>query len=300
MPGSPPSSFHIVVNGRTLTVDSLPTHTTLLQWLRATGRTGTKEGCAEGDCGACTVALVDTDARGERTYRAINSCIMLLPMVAGREIVTVEGVAAADGLHPVQKAMVDRYGSQCGYCTPGFIVSMFEAYYRNDLAGPNGDARAGIGDQLNGNLCRCTGYRPIRDAMLDALQEKKRSRDDPFQQRLSKSTPLPTAPGLAYEGVNHTTFLRPTSLDELLAIKAEHGANAELVAGATEIGVYINKLHRRYPLLVSTESVRELAVIEKDDAVWRVGGGATLTALEEALGGEYPMIDKMLRVFASR
>jgi xanthine dehydrogenase small subunit len=283
-----------------VTVDGISTNMTLLQWLRATGRTGTKEGCAEGDCGACTVALVDVDANGEMTYRAINSCIMLLPMVAGREIVTVEGIATHDGLHPVQQAMVDRYGSQCGYCTPGFVVSMFEAYYRTGLADPSGDTRARIGDQLNGNLCRCTGYRPIRDAMLDALQEKQRSGDDAFQRRLQKFTRIPIAPALGYEGSNKTIFLRPASLEDLLSIKAEHGAKAELVAGATEIGVYVNKHHRRYSLLVSTEGVQELSVIEKHDAVWRVGGGATLTALEEALAGEYPMIDKMLRVFASR
>jgi xanthine dehydrogenase molybdopterin binding subunit/xanthine dehydrogenase small subunit len=294
------SSFRFVLNGETVTVQDVSTNMTLLQWLRSTGRTGTKEGCAEGDCGACTVAIVDLDASGERTYRAINSCIMLLPMVAGREIVTVEGVATSGGLHPVQKAIISRYGSQCGYCTPGFIVSMFEAYYRNDLADPSGDCRAKIGDQLNGNLCRCTGYRPIREAMLDALKHKQQSADDPFQQRLLRSTPVPVVPGCEYEASNRTSFLRPESLEELLTIKAEHGANAELVAGATEVGVYINKQHRRYPLLVSTEGVRQLSIIEKDDTQWRVGGGATLTALEEALAGEYPMIDKMLRVFASR
>jgi xanthine dehydrogenase molybdopterin binding subunit/xanthine dehydrogenase small subunit len=299
------SSFELAVNGRTAIVENVPSNTTLLQWLRATGQTGTKEGCAEGDCGACTVALVDVDARGERTYRAVNACITLLPMVAGREIVTVEGVAMPDGLHPVQKAMVERYGSQCGYCTAGFVVSMFEAYYRTDLADASGDTRARIGDQLSGNLCRCTGYRPIRDAMLDALEEKKLQaaaatpREDLFQLRLSKSAPMPSAPSLDYEAAGQT-FLRPTSLEELYAIKAQHGAKAELVAGATEIGVYINKHYRRYPLLVSTDGVRDLAKIEKDDAVWRIGGNATLTSLEEALAGEFPMIDKMLWAFASR
>jgi len=297
-------SFEVVVNGRKEIVRDVPSNTSLLQWLRATGKTGTKEGCAEGDCGACTVAIVDVDARGERTYRAVNACITLLPMVAGREIVTVEGVAMPDGLHPVQKAMVERYGSQCGFCTPGFVVSMFEAYYRKDLSDAGGDARAKIGDQLNGNLCRCTGYRPIRDAMLDALEEKKKraaaSRsDDLFQLRLSKDAPMPSAPAVDYEAGGQA-FLRPTTLEALLQIKAQHGQDAELVAGATEIGVYINKQHRRYPLLVSTDGVRELAAIEKTDATWRIGGNATLTALEEALAGEYPMIDKMLWAFASR
>ncbi len=293
-------SFEITVNGRATAVASdVPSHTTLLQWLRATGKTGTKEGCAEGDCGACTVALVDTNGHGDRTFRAVNACITLLPMVAGREIVTVEGVALPDGLHPVQQAMVERYGSQCGFCTPGFVVSMFEAYYRTDLADAGGDTRAKVGDQLNGNLCRCTGYRPIRDAMLDALAAKanKPKEEDLFQLRLAKA---PTAiPGLEYRA-DEQTFLRPTTLDALLAIKAEHGAKAELVAGATEIGVYVNKAHKRYALLVSTEGVAELAAIEKDEEVWRIGGNAPLTSIEEALAGEYPMIDKMLWAFASR
>src|SRR5476649_1842637 len=152
-------SFEFSLNGEPVLVDGLPATTTLLDWLRATGRTGSKCGCAEGDCGACSVALVDRDAAGRPTYRAINSCIALLPMFAGREVVTVEGLAGGNKLHPVQAAMVEHYGSQCGYCTPGFVVSMFEAYYRKDCQKP-----WQVSDQLCGNLCRCTGYRPIRDA----------------------------------------------------------------------------------------------------------------------------------------
>ncbi len=296
------SGFEFVLNGRAVRVTGTSANTSLLAWLRSTGRTGSKEGCAEGDCGACTVALVDTDARGARTYRAINSCITLLPMVAGREVVTVEGLAPADAaalesLHPVQQAMVESYGSQCGYCTPGFVVSMFEAYYRPDMATVGRRQKEQLGDQLNGNLCRCTGYRPIREAMQDALA-KRSAPDDLFQLRLKKNDGA--IPALAYEGDEQQTFLRPTTLIELLALKAEHRERAELVGGATEIGVYINKQHRRYPLLVSTEGVRELAQITKSDTSFTVGGAATLTALEEALAGEYPLVDKMLWAFASR
>ena len=288
------SAFEFVLNGRRVQVERTAANSSLLSWLRNAGHTGSKEGCAEGDCGACTVAFVDTNAHGERTYRAVNSCITLLPMVAGREIVTVEGVAPEPGtLHPVQEAMVAAYGSQCGFCTPGFVVSMFEGYYRSDLT-----TREQIGDQLNGNLCRCTGYRPIREAMEDAIAKRSPQKDDLFQLRLKKNTGA--IPALTYESDEGQTFLRPTSLAELLALKAEHREKAELVAGATEIGVYINKAHRRYALLVSTEGVRELSTVEKTDVAYVIGGGATLTAIEEALGGEYPMIDKMLWVFAAR
>ena len=153
---APATQFTFTLNGRPVNVAGVAPTTTLLDYLRTHGLTGSKQGCAEGDCGACSVALVDRDAAGKTTYRTINSCIALVPMFAGREIVTVEGLAAGDKLHPVQSCMVDHYGSQCGYCTPGFVVSLFEAYYRDGCREP-----WQISDQLCGNLCRCTGYQNI-------------------------------------------------------------------------------------------------------------------------------------------
>jgi xanthine dehydrogenase molybdopterin binding subunit/xanthine dehydrogenase small subunit len=278
-------AFEFVLNGQAVRVEGVSSNTSLLAWLRSTGRTGSKEGCAEGDCGACTVAMVDTNGRGERTYRAVNACITLLPMVAGREVVTVEGVAFDERtLHPVQQAMVEGYGSQCGYCTPGVVLSMFEAYYRDDLGRERRQKES-------------IGYRPIREALAAALG-KRPAAPDLFQLRLK--TRDADAAALAYEGAPGERFLCPTTLEALLALKAEHREAAELVGGATELGVYINKAHRRYPLLVSTSGVRELAQIEVTEAAFRVGGAVTLTALEEALAGEYPMLDKMLWAFASR
>ncbi|MEO8877556.1 MAG: xanthine dehydrogenase molybdopterin binding subunit, partial [Polyangiaceae bacterium] len=283
--------FDFLLNGVAVHVDGESPTTTLLQYLRAQGMTGSKEGCAEGDCGACTALFVEKDAAGRPTYRAINSCIALLPMVAGREVVTVEGVGA-HGEHPVQAAMVKHYGSQCGYCTPGFICSMFEGYYRGDLDPCH------VNDQLSGNLCRCTGYRPIREAMLEALQVRKTASadDDLFQLRLGRE--VPAAPSLAYRAKGKT-FLRPTTIAELLALRGQH-PEAALIAGATEIGVEINKKQSPYPFLISTEGVAELAEIEEQDGVWRIGGAVTLTAIEERIGREFPMLQKMLSVFASR
>ncbi|HWA10577.1 MAG TPA: xanthine dehydrogenase molybdopterin binding subunit [Opitutaceae bacterium] len=299
--------FDFTLNGRPVKVESVPATTTLLDWLRSRGHTGSKCGCAEGDCGACTVALVDRDAAGQPTYRAINSCIALLPMFAGREVVTVEGLAspsagsgAADpaGLHPVQAAMVEKYGSQCGYCTPGFVVSMFEAYYRKDCLEP-----WQISDQLCGNLCRCTGYRPIRDAAMEALKARPAGDDsapDLFQRRLQSPV---SAPGpldyCAGEGNQTERFFRPTSLPEMFALLQTH-PEARLVAGATEIGVELNKKFKPFPRLISTEGVPELTRVSATAEAWRIGAGATLTVVEEALAGEYPSLAKMLRVFASR
>ncbi len=285
-------TFELTLNGERIVIDGESPTTTLLQYLRARGATGSKEGCAEGDCGACTVAVVDRDAAGKATYRAVNSCIALLPMFAGREVVTVEGVGR-HGEHPVQTAMVEGYGSQCGYCTPGFVCSMFEGYYREGGLDPSH-----INDQLSGNLCRCTGYRPIRDAMVAALALKKQTsdEDDLFQLRLHKDAP-PLGP-LAYEAKGKK-FLRPTTLADLLALRAKH-PEAALIAGATEIGVEINKKGSPYPFLISTEGVAELLGVERAPDAWRIGGAATLTTIEDTMGAELPALQKMLSVFAAR
>jgi xanthine dehydrogenase molybdopterin binding subunit/xanthine dehydrogenase small subunit len=292
------SSFEFLLNGQRVHVENIAPTTTLLEWLRAAGRTGSKRGCDEGDCGACTVAIVDRDSMGRSTYRSIDSCIALLPMFAGREIVTVEGLATGDELHPVQEAMVSHYGSQCGYCTPGFTVSMFEAYYRDGVK-----EHCQISDQLCGNLCRCTGYRPIRDAMVAALARRdegakkaEKGTDDGFRARL-RAPVLPLA-GLQYT-LGSERFFRPTSLTELFELKAAH-PKARLVAGATEIGVELNKKFTSFPVLISTEAVPELVAILRSDTAWRIGGAATLTAIEETMAAEFPSLAKMLRVFASR
>ena len=278
------ASFEFTLNGERVRVAGASPNTTLADHLRSIGFTGTKQGCAEGDCGACTVALVERDVRGNACLRAVNSCIALLPMVAGREVVTVEGVEP----HPVQDAMVESYGSQCGYCTPGFVMSMLEGFYR-DIEKPEA-----IADQLCGNLCRCTGYRPIREAMLDACA--KREPQDRFIAQLGNARFL--ASPLDYEASGQR-FLRPTSIAELLELRAIH-PGAVLVAGATEVGVEVTKKAKRFTLLVSTEGVDELRQVKRVGKEWHVGGAATLTALEEALGGAFPAIQKMLLVFASR
>src|SRR5471030_1515250 len=175
--------FDFTLNGATVRVEDAAPTTTLLDYLRSTGLTGSKEGCAEGDCGACSVAIIERDADGKAAYRAINSCLMPVCLLAGREVVSVEGVGCSANMHPVQRTMAEGYGAQCGYCTPGFICSMFEGFYRDDLK--TGDD---LDEQLAGNLCRCTGYRPIRDAAIEAFAERAAKNDsDTFAKRLKKT-----------------------------------------------------------------------------------------------------------------
>jgi xanthine dehydrogenase molybdopterin binding subunit/xanthine dehydrogenase small subunit len=303
-------AIEFTLNGRLRQVEDESLNTPLLDYLRNQGLTGSKEGCAEGDCGACSVAIVDRDSRGKTSYRAINSCLVPICLMAGREIITVEGLklqnsksrdkarsgnAEAHGserLHPVQQKMVECHGSQCGYCTPGFILSMFEGYYRDDLR-----TNDQLDDQLCGNLCRCTGYRPIRDAAIEAFQERHtRNGEDAFAQRLKQTAPKLEQVKCAFAG---ETFLRPTSLIELLETVAEH-PEGRLIAGATELGLEISKRFKKFSTLISVEAVPELKEIKSTASEWHIGAAVTLTHIEEKMAAEFPALGGMLRVFGSR
>ena len=276
------AELRLIVNGVAETVSDAPPTRTLLEHLRLSGRVGTKEGCAEGDCGTCTVALVAEGADGSPGYQAINSCLAPLAAVADRQLVTVEGVAAGDALHPVQEALVRTGGSQCGYCTPGFVMSLFTAYYDRDLS-----ERA-----VEGNLCRCTGYLPIRKA-LAGLGEP--GDDDPHLEALASYTP-PT--GLRYErGVD--LFYQPTSLDEALELLQQR-PDAIPIAGATDLGVEINKFGRKLPVLISLEALPELRVLRVSDDEAVVGAGLPLSHLEFRMAGVFPALDEMLYWFAAQ
>ena len=282
------SALEFRLNGNPVRVDSVSPNVTLLEWLRSSGLTGSKEGCAEGDCGACSVAIVDRDARGKRCFRAINSCLVPLPLMAGRDIITVEGVGCPK-MHPVQQAMVENFGSQCGYCTPGFIMSMFEGYYRKDLK-----TLAQLDEQLCGNLCRCTGYRPIRDAAADAFAARNGA--DEFDMLLKGAQAKLKAARYTAAG---EVFLRPNSLERLFRAMSDH-PHARLIAGATELGLDITKKFHRFPVLISVEAVPELTAITSTETEWHVGAATTLTRLDETLGDEYPELRAMLLVFGSR
>ena len=285
------AEFSFELNGTKEVVRNCSTNVTLLQYLRKRGLVGSKEGCAEGDCGACTVALVDSDEKGQNCFRAINSCLVPLPLIANRKIVTVEGLELGSGqLHPVQQAMVDRHGSQCGYCTPGFVMSLFEAYHRTDLT-----TAWQVDDQLCGNLCRCTGYRPIREAALDCLAQGKQEHPDRDHLYLTGYAGLDRC---GYR-TSAEVFLRPATLDELVDLLSLH-PDAELVAGATELGLRITKRFESFPTLIALDGIAELTVLEASDSEWRVGAAVSLTKLWDALGDEFPSLSSMLRWFGSR
>jgi len=293
--------LEFILNGRPVRVEGVSPNTTLLEFLRGSGLTGAKEGCAEGDCGACSVAIVERNSDGKPVYRAVNSCLMPVCLLAGREVVSVEGIAKSkienrksdiSNLHPVQRTMVECHGSQCGYCTPGFICSMFEGFYRDNLR-----THDDLDDQLSGNLCRCTGYRPIRDAAIEAFAERHaKNGEDIFAERLKKSDAEPGAAEYEFAGEK---FFRPTSLTELLRLKKEN-PDARLIAGATELGLDITKRYKRFPALISVEAVPELKEIKSTETEWRIGAAVTLTQIEEKMAEEFPALGDMLRVFGSR
>jgi xanthine dehydrogenase molybdopterin binding subunit/xanthine dehydrogenase small subunit len=284
--------FEFVLNGRQVRTEKCPTNKTLLEFLRDEGLTGSKEGCAEGDCGACSVILVERDGEGKTVYRAVNSCLMPVCLVAGREVISVEGICGGHAQHPVQTEMARRHGSQCGYCTPGFICSLLEGHYRDDIQ--TGDD---LDDQLSGNLCRCTGYRAIREAATAAFAQRHAANgDDKFAARLRE-------PCLALAPVEYHCdggrFFRPDSMAALFELMRRL-PDARLIAGATELGLDITKRYKNFPILISLEAIAELRAITADQSEWRIGGAATLTAIEKAMAAEFPALGDMLRVFGSR
>ncbi len=321
----------LVVNGRPRPLGEVGGHVTLLEWLRADGLTGTKEGCAEGECGACAVLIARPDSADRTRWTAINACLVPAAGFVGQEVLTSEGFGTVDALHPVQREMADRGGSQCGYCTPGFICSMVGEYYRPDRVptgttvraaeaepgtagaaaerphsngqrdldqpgsapdhehGPNGfDLHA-----LSGNLCRCTGYRPIRDAAY-ALDTP--AADDPLWTRLARPAPADVATEIDSD---QGRYVRPATLDDALGLLADH-PDARVVAGSTDWGVELNIRHARAALSIAVDRLPELRVLDIAADHLDIGAALTLTEIERGLAGRVPLLAEFFPQFASR
>ena len=270
--------------------DADPTMT-VLEWLRHDARRcGTKEGCAEGDCGACTVVLVEADG----TCRSVNSCIQFLPTLDGKQLLTVEDLKTADGaLHPVQKAMVETHGAQCGFCTPGFVMSLYHLH--RTYAGPLPPSRETLDRALGGNLCRCTGYRPILEAgakMFDTpATPDARDADLP-----AKFARLGRDKGLAYRAAGKA-FYAPRSLDELAQVLADR-PSARILSGGTDLGLEVTKAHRDIPALIHLGEVAELKRIVRTATHLEIGGAVTWTRAFGPLVEIWPALDELLARFA--
>jgi xanthine dehydrogenase small subunit len=271
--------IRLLVNGREHRIAGATAFTTLANYLRYdAGATGTKIVCEEGDCGACSVLV----RRGDGDFVAINSCIIALCQLDAASIVTVEGLKRGGELHPVQQAMVECHGAQCGYCTPGFVVTMSGLFERCDRVG-----EAQVRDGLTGNLCRCTGYEPIVKAALSVDGASMPKLRDLYPQAIDDG-----------EAVRVGDFFAPTTLADAITFKREH-PGCVIVQGSTDVGVWINKRNFAAPAMLFLGKVRELDELRGDDGAVVAGANVTLTAFERFLEGRIPELEAILHVFGS-
>ena len=281
-----------VHRGQLVTLSHVPPDRTLLELLREDlGLTGTKEGCGEGDCGACTVVLGDA-VHGRVRYQAVNACIRLAHSLNGMALWTVQDLAQADGtLHPAQQALLQCHGSQCGFCTPGFAMSMF-ALYQNNVCQGRPVSRALAQEALSGNLCRCTGYRPILDAaqQMGSLPPVQVDEAE-LLQKLELAALASVSPEADW------IYIAPTTQAELLAARAAY-PQAQVVAGSTDVGLWITKQHRQFAQVLDVTRAAELRRIEEDGAGLRIGAAVTLTDAFAALQRQWPQLQRFAARFA--
>ncbi len=275
-------------------LDDVGPNETLLDYLRLRERAcGTKEGCNEGDCGACTIAL-GMVRDGRLVYEPVNACIRLLGTVDGCDVIAVDDLAEGGELHPVQQAMVEHHGSQCGFCTPGFVMGLFTLYHSG--IAPD---RQGVNDWLAGNLCRCTGYRPIADAALSVIDGKAK---DALSSRRAR-----TVTALAelqdgedlFIGTQKSFFAAPASIGALAELCAKH-PDATIVSGATDVGLWITKQMRELPKMIFTGRAVGFDDIGEDANRVRIGAGATYAQAFSALAGIDPDVGEVVRRIGSR
>ena len=299
------NTLSFMLDGQRIDLRSISPTTTVLNFLREQlNRNGTKEGCAEGDCGACTVVIADLQ-QGELRYRAVNACIQFVPVLDGKCLYTVESLKAQQGLHPVQQAMVDCHASQCGFCTPGFVMSLF-AVYKTEAQ----PSRERLCTALSGNLCRCTGYRPILEAgrrMYDYAAQT------PSEQQTVVSAPFGNQSGQAeliaqleshqstqslYLTDQAASFFAPQTIDELTAYLMAQ-PDARILAGGTDVGLWVTKQHRDLNKLVYLGAIDELAAVSQIADYLEIGAAVSLEQAYQTLVAEYPELQDLYERFAS-
>ena len=289
-----PPTLRFVLGHRPHALPDVAPDRTLLDVLREDLRcTAVKEGCASGDCGACTVAVAEAEEGGRLHWRAINSCIRLAHSVEGMAVFTAEDIAGEGGrLHPAQRAMLECHGSQCGFGTPGFVMSLFALHRQRDGAAVSRDEAL---HALSGNLCRCTGYRPI----LDAAQTMHHWPDGPLDESgLLQQLKLLAQDGWAPAADSASNFYAtPTTLSELLRLRAAH-PQALIAAGTTDVGLWVTKQHRRFGQIIDVTRVTELRRIERCAHSLSIGAAASLTEAFDALAESRPQLKPFFDRFA--
>ncbi len=285
------NSIRFILDGEIKTVEIVDATRSLLQYLREDlNLTGTKEGCAEGDCGACTVVVADA-VNNQIQYRAVNACIQFLPTLNGKALFTVESLKQADGgLHPVQQSLVDYHASQCGFCTPGFVMSLF-AFYQSG----NKPDRVTLDDVLSGNLCRCTGYRTIIEAGMNMHDYDAIAQDEAAL--LEQLQALTSDDDVQLQASNYK-YYAPASLTKLAEIYQQH-PDATILAGGTDVGLWVTKQLRELPKVIYLGNVRALQHISETSAGIEIGAAVSLEDAFNCLSKPYPELGELFRRFSS-
>jgi xanthine dehydrogenase small subunit len=285
------SALQFYRRGALVQIDAFAPDTMVLDYLRLTEKSkGTKEGCNEGDCGACTVVLGTAHKRGVR-YQAVNACILMLGQIHGKELITVDDLVQNGVLHPVQQAMVDAHASQCGFCTPGFVMSLFSLAHEDRSVN-----RADVVDQIAGNLCRCTGYRPIIDAGLSACNAV----DDRWSRAKAETFKILSGiDGDLFVGDADSFFAAPSTAEKLAELCAKY-PNATILSGATDVGLWVNKQLRAQSQIIYTGRARDFSGVTDHGAYISIAAGTTLSDAHQALTLISVDLGELMRRFGSR
>jgi xanthine dehydrogenase small subunit len=279
-----------MLNDQAEHISDLPPDTTLLNYLRENKKlTGSKEGCASGDCGACTVVVAEKNSDNSALeYRAINSCVTFLSALEGKQLITVEHLADENQLHPVQQALVEFHASQCGFCTPGFVMSLFALYHQSGT--PN---REDVQQALSGNLCRCTGYRPIIDASINVCHNKSADKFD-----LAEEATLASLNVLSNGEKGISGLHIPQSRQALAQLKKQH-PDAQLFAGSTDLALEVTQQLKTFNQLISVRDIPELNELDEEENGIRIGAAVSLNKLDHLLLTHFPFLDELHWRFAS-